>query len=159
MTRSSHDGAATSDMLRRSIHRLCRDLDIAELYVFGSRASEVAARVRGESMAGAAGAGPASRSDIDVGVRPLGRDRPGVDDIVRLAEGLEELLDAPRIDVVVLPEANPFLALEAIRGELLYCADPHEQAEYELYVLRRAGDLAPFQKMREEMALSRYVEP
>lgn len=155
MTSPPDDGVPTGDELRRAIRRLCRDVDIAELYVFGSRAAEVTARVRGEGI----GDAPASRADVDVGVRPLGPRRPGVDDIVRLAQELEGLLDAPRVDVVVLPGANPFLALEAIRGELLYCADPHEQAEYELYVLRRAGDLAPFQRMREEMALSRYVEP
>lgn len=156
---SDDDGTPSGDELRRALERLGRDFALAELYVFGSRAAEVVARVGAEEAEEVAPFPSASRSDVDVGVRPLRGRHLGVDDVVRLAQTLEEVLDAPRVDVVVLPGANPFLALEAIRGELLYCADPYEQAEYELYVLRRAGDLAPFQKMREEMALSRYVEP
>ena len=52
------------------------------------------------------------------------------------------------MDLILLPEADPFLALDIIKGELLYCADPDRQAEDELYVLRRAGDLAGFQRER-----------
>ena len=47
---------------------------------------------------------------------------------------------------MVLPEASPFLALDVIKGELIYCNDPDLQAEDELYVLRRAGDLAYYEK-------------
>jgi hypothetical protein len=52
------------------------------------------------------------------------------------------------VDLVLLPEADAFLALEIIRGELLYSDDLDRQARYQLFVLRRAGDLAPFQKER-----------
>jgi hypothetical protein len=79
-----------------------------------------------------------------------------VDSLVNLADELERCLNVPRVDVVLLPTANPFLALDVIRGELLYCADSDAQAEYEIYVLRRAGDLAPFQRRRQELALTRY---
>ena len=48
-------------------------------------------------------------------------------------------------------DLDAFLALAAIRGNLLYCADSVEQAEYELYVLRRAGDLAPLERERQEI--------
>jgi len=44
----------------------------------------------------------------------------------------------------VLSEANAPLAAEVVRGELLLCADPDEEAESQLYFLRRAGDLALF---------------
>ncbi|MGB9722995.1 MAG: nucleotidyltransferase domain-containing protein [Chloroflexia bacterium] len=67
---------------------------------------------------------------------------------MQLAIELEDLLDVPQVDLIVLPEADPFLALEVIRGELLYCTDPDAQAEYELYVLRRASDLAPYAHAR-----------
>jgi hypothetical protein len=45
---------------------------------------------------------------------------------------------------VVLPEANAPFAAEDVRGELLTCADPDEEAESQLYYLRRVGDPAPF---------------
>lgn len=57
------------------------------------------------------------------------------------------------MDLVILPEADPFLALDVIRGELLYCADRDAQAEQELQVLRRAADLAPYARERWEQIL------
>ena len=58
---------------------------------------------------------------------------------------------------VALAEADPFLAANIIRGERLYALDPDEADEYELYVLRRAGDLAELE--RERMALILHEEP
>lgn len=55
------------------------------------------------------------------------------------------------VDLVVLPEADPFLAAEIIRGERVFSRDEYEADEYDLYVLRRAGDLIPLE--RERMAL------
>ena len=48
---------------------------------------------------------------------------------------------------------DSYLALEIIRGELIYTDDPDRQARYELYVLRRAADLLPFKKDRIRMIL------
>ncbi len=79
---------------------------LANLYVFGSRGDEIASRVRGESAAG-----ENERSDADFGAEP----RPGAAlsprDRVRLAADLEDLFEVRRADLVVLPEAPPFLAL------------------------------------------------
>jgi hypothetical protein len=61
---------------------------------------------------------------------------------------LEDLFGAGRVDLVSLPEASPFLAVEIILGELLYEVDADRTAEYELFVLRRAADLAPFERER-----------
>lgn len=63
-------------------------------------------------------------------------------------------MDVVRVDLVVIPEADPFLAAEVIRGELLYCSDPDDQAENELYILRRAGDLAHYKRERIQSILS-----
>jgi hypothetical protein len=41
---------------------------------------------------------------------------------------LEDLLEVNRVDLVILPEADPFLALEVIRGELLYSEELDRQA-------------------------------
>lgn len=119
---------------------------IAALYVFGSRAEEIAGRVHGRAVSFRY-----PDSDVDVGVQPATGHRLSAQDRVRLSIELEDLLGVNRVDLVVLPEADPFLALDIIRGELLYCADADAQAEDELYVLRRAGDLAPLE--RERLAL------
>ncbi|MEJ2560682.1 MAG: hypothetical protein P8186_31555, partial [Anaerolineae bacterium] len=64
---------------------------------------------------------------------------------------LEDLFAVGRVDLIFLPEADPFLAANVIRGERLYARDEYEADEYDLYVLRRAGDLIPLE--RERMAL------
>src|SRR6266545_3487460 len=77
-----------------------------------------------------------------------------------LTGDLETLFDVPRVDLVVLGEASPLLAVEVIRGELLYTDDPLGQAEHELYILRRAADLAPFQRERvQQIFTARAVTP
>jgi hypothetical protein len=64
---------------------------------------------------------------------------------------LEDLFNVERVDLVCLPETDPFLAANIVRGERSYGRDEYEADEYDLYILRRAGDLAPLE--RERMAL------
>jgi predicted nucleotidyltransferase len=129
--------------LHTRLEQVAERYGLRDLYVFGSRATEIAARVRG----GAPGdTRPAS--DVDVAVQPRSGCMLDARARVRLTVELEDLFDAPRVDVVLLCEARPFLAVDAIRGELLYTADPRAQAEHELYILRRAADLARFQRER-----------
>lgn len=122
---------------------------LRDIYVFGSRAREVAARVEGEE-----GSGGASTSDVDIAVEPLPGAVLEAQGRVRLSLELEDLLGASRVDLVVLSEARPFLALDVVRGMLLYTSDPLTQAEQELYILRRAGDLLPFQRNRVKEVLT-----
>ncbi len=44
----------------------------------------------------------------------------------------EDVFPAPRVDLVVLSEAPPFLALAAVSGELLVARDPVREANYQL---------------------------
>jgi hypothetical protein len=92
-------------------------------------------------------------SDVDIGIRLLRDVHLTPKDLNNIAADLEDLFDAKRVDLVSVPAADPFLALDIIRGELLYAEDPIDQARFELYVLRRAGDLIPFKKERMEMIL------
>lgn len=87
-------------------------------------------------------------SDVDIGVQPMWKRWLTARERVELTLALEDELGVPRVDLVVLPEANPFLAAEVVRGELLYARDDEEEAELQLYYLRRAGDLAPFFRER-----------
>lgn len=122
---------------------------LGAVYVFGSRANEIAKAMAGET---ADSGRPAS--DVDIGVQPAATARLAARDRVRVAAELEDLLAAGRVDLVVLPEADPFLALDVIRGQLLYCADRDVQAEEELHILRRAADLAPFARERWKQILA-----
>jgi predicted nucleotidyltransferase len=134
--------------LGERLAKIARRFKIANVYVFGSRSAEITARLRGQRFPAVS-----PGSDVDIGVEP----RTGVPlasrERVRLTIELEDLFDAARVDLIVLSEAPPFLALDVIRGELVYCEDPDQQAESELFVLRRAGDLAPFERQRRKMIL------
>ena len=94
------------------------------------------------------------RSDVDIGVLPKLGEELSARDRVQLMAALEDLFGVGRVDLVVLPEASVFLAADAINGELLYDAVPDRTAEFELYVLRRAGDLIAWQEAHAE-----FVEP
>jgi predicted nucleotidyltransferase len=122
---------------------------LTAIYVFGSRANEVARRLAGESV-DAVHPG----SDVDIGVRSTPGLRLSARDRVRLSADLEDLLGAKRVDLVIVGEVDPFLALDVIRGELVYCSDKDAEAEDELHVLRRAGDLAPYARERWKRILA-----
>ena len=123
--------------------------NLTALYVFGSRAGEVARQFAGENVAP-----EQPGSDVDIAVRPAPGRRLSPRDRVRLVADLEDLLGVGRVDLVILSETDPFLALDVIRGALLYCADKDAEAEEELHVLRRAGDLAPYARERWKQTLA-----
>jgi len=128
---------------------IAEQFGLADIYVFGSRADELL------SSSDAAFHSPdLAESDVDIAIRPRRGITFSPQDRVELTLALERALAVPNVDLVVLPEASPFLALAAIRGHLLFCADALDQAEYELFVLRRAGDLAPLERERQQIILS-----
>jgi predicted nucleotidyltransferase len=128
---------------------ICPRYGIDVLYVFGSRAKEIAGLISGQEKAASH-----PMSDVDIGILPKSERRLNVRDKAHLMADLEDLLEVGRVDLVVLSEASAFLALEVIQGEILYEIDPDRTAEYELYVMRRAGDLALFERERVEQILT-----
>ncbi len=138
---------STTDMCER-LAAIARRFRLANIYVFGSRSAEIPTRMRGQS---AVPSSPAS--DVDFGVEPRSGVHLTARERVQLAIDLEDLFELARVDLVFLPEAPPFLALDIVNGELLYCEEPDQQADAELFVLRRAGDLAPLERERRRMIL------
>jgi predicted nucleotidyltransferase len=110
------------------------DPRILALYLFGSRA-------RHEET---------EHSDVDVGV--LFRQKASLREVLLLEDALELRLGTP-VDLIDAGGASAFLALDIIRGERVFCADPERCDEFELYVMRRAGDLAPFERERRRLLL------
>ena len=72
---------------------------------------------------------------------------------------LEDLFCVSRVDLVNLNEADPFLAANVIRGERLYSKNADLADEYDLYVLRRAGDLIPLERERIAIIMGEKNEP
>ena len=142
---TNHVAAAATD----HVAAIAAQFGIDVLYAFGSRAREALAHLDGRGTFASDGA-----SDLDLAALP----EPGriwsVDERVLMTAAFEEVFAAPRVDLIVLPEAPPFLALAAVSGELLFARDRVREANYQLYVLRRAGDLAPFERARRAHLLA-----
>jgi predicted nucleotidyltransferase len=145
---STNEPRSTTGNLQQQPKRTAEEFGVFAIYAFGSRGKEIALRVQGDSPPR-----QPTRSDIDIGVQL----RPGVhlhiDQKVAITRALEELFEEDCVDLVMCEMAHPFLAQEIVSGELLYCDDLDKQAAYELYVLRRAGDLAPYETERRRMIL------
>ncbi len=120
---------------QRIVAVLDRHPEIVGAYLFGSRS-------RGEETDG---------SDVDLAVLfdgPADLERTiAVEDELERAVGL-------RVDVVDLARAGAFLALDAIRGERIFERDGRRLDELDLYIMRRAGDLAPFEHERRRALLA-----
>jgi len=125
------------------------DLDI--IYAFGSHGKEASSWISGEISV----CSVSSQSDLDIGVRPSPGKQLSINEKVHLAIALEDFFSVSRVDVVVIPEADPFLAANVIRGERLYCKDEFRADEYDLYILRRAGDLIPLERERISLIMEK----
>ncbi len=130
----------------QKIEQLCGKYQIKALYVFGSRSAEIFQAIQNDTLEI-----QPSQSDLDIGV--LTSSTLSVADKVSLALELEEIFDVPRVDLVLLQEADAFLAANIIRGERIFARDSYLADEYELFVLRRAGDLAELERERMAMIL------
>ena len=124
-------------------------LDI--IYAFGSNAKKASRWLFGSIPT----CSVSTQSDLDIGVRPSPGKRLSLKEKVQLAIALEEFFSVSRVDVVVIPEADPFLAANIIRGERLYCKNEFDANEYDLYILRRAGDLIPLERERISLIMER----
>ncbi|MBS3919104.1 MAG: hypothetical protein KG012_09460 [Deltaproteobacteria bacterium] len=130
---------------RFNLEQICNHFGVLVLYAFGSQSKRVK-----EWLEGHQNRLPLD-SDVDIGVRMIPGAKWSIVAKVSLALALEDLLGCKRVDLVSLLDADPFLAAEIIRGERFFASDELGADEYELYVLRRAGDLAQLE--RERMAL------
>ena len=116
------------------------------IYAFGSRAKEASDLVenRIEHL-------PSTLADLDIGVKP---EKPlTLEEKVKIAILFEDLFDVPRVDLIVLPDAPIFWALEIVTGEILYMQDSNHEAEYQLYIMRMAADLLPYERMKQRMIM------
>jgi len=131
----------------KKLKTIAQEFNLHIIYAFGSQAKEVYQWVKGNVQSLTI---PFS-SDVDIGVKPAPSKILSVKEKVAVSMKLEDLFSVYNIDLLVMPEVDPFLAANIVRGERLYCKDVYEADEYDLYILRRAGDLIPLE--RERMSL------
>lgn len=125
----------THETIRELVTEAVRDDPrVLAVYLFGSRTRAEEHRA----------------SDVDLAV--LFEERQSLDELLALEGRFQDALGT-EVDLVDLGKASAFLALDVIRGERIYCTDSTRCDEFDLYVLRRAGDLAPFEKERRRVLL------
>ena len=96
-----------------------------------------------------------SGSDVDLAI--LFETPPSLDDQLDLLAQVQKRLQVEDIDLIILNEANPILAFEAVSGRLLFCRNTDRQAEFVSLVAREYEDaMALWQRglaYRREMAI------
>jgi predicted nucleotidyltransferase len=128
---------------------LADEFNLQVIYAFGSRAKEIFDIIHQKKHL------PAAKSDLDIGIKP---EKPlTVQEKVKIAIFFEDLFDVPKVDVVEIPEAPITLALEIVQGELLYSCDENFEAEYQLYIMSRAADLMPFERLKQKTILGMEI--
>ncbi len=141
-----HQNRKTMNKVKEQLEGLADKYGIQIIYAFGSRAREALEMVEGKRKS--LSPGP---SDLDIGVKP--ERKLTVEEKVEIALALEDIFDVHRVDLVVVPEVEIYLAFKAVTGELLYARDPVYEAEYQLYIMGKAADLLPYEKERQRIIL------
>jgi len=136
----------SADEIWNAIKGLASAYDLQIIYAFGSRASEAQ-----DFTAGTIGRLSPGASDLDIGIKSSRR--LTVQEKVEIAVVFEDLFGVPRTDVVVISEVPVSLAFRIVTGELLYAQDPTDEAEYQLYIMRMASDLEPYEKEMTRLTL------
>ena len=142
------DKKVVCPILSKQLEEICKRYRLEIMYAYGSRCQEVAKHIKGKGLMN-----KKTPSDVDIGIKPSKGCHLLVRDKVELIIELEDLFDVGRVDLVVLNESDPFLAANIIRGERLFCESEYIADEYELYILRKAGDLAPLERERLNLIL------
>jgi uncharacterized protein len=137
------------------LSEIARAFDLEIIYAFGSHAGDALKWLKDEQFL----LSISSPSDLDIGIKPASRKKLSVKEKVHLAMALEDLFCVSRVDLVNLNVADSFLAANVIRGERLYSKNVDLADEYDLYVLRRAGDLIPLERERIALILGEGNEP
>ena len=116
-------------LLFNQLKELCKRYHVEIIYAYGSRCLEVVRYIKGKGSMD-----KNNPSDVDIGIKPFKGSHLSVSDKVKLIIEIEDLLRVGRVDLVVLSEADPFLAANIIRGERLLCENSYMADEYELFL-------------------------
>ena len=121
----------------RPLAATCREYGLSSVYAFGDHAAIAAQRVQAEPDSP-----KPDLAELDVAITTEADTGLSTQIRARLGAELEHLFGVTRVNVSALWELDSISAVDVIRGELLYCSDPHKQAQDELYILGRAADAA-----------------
>lgn len=132
--------------IKEEVQKVAERYHLQMIYAFGSRAKELVRLLKGEieQLSG-------STSDLDIGIKP--ERQLTIEEKVEITQRFEEIFGVSKVDLIPIPDASIFLALEIVTGQLLYANDPALEAEYQLSIMRQAAELKDYEKMKDRMVL------
>jgi len=95
------------------LNQIAERFELAIIYAFGSNAGEVLGWLEYERSEFSI----SSSSDVDIGVKPYEEKQLSVKEKVHITMALEDLFAVRKVDLIIIPEVDPFLAANIIWGE------------------------------------------
>lgn len=127
-----------------NIVQICKNYNIALLYLFGSQQEQGIALLEGKHVV-------LEDSDSDIDFAVLFKEVPqnSLDTYARLSLDLQDLISPFKVDLLFLHEVDHLIQLEAIRGTNLYSLDEAFRTTYEEKVMMFASDELEIFKLNE----------
>jgi predicted nucleotidyltransferase len=125
-----------------NLEATCREHGLLAVYLFGSRADDGLAVLRGAAVA-------REGSDLDVGVVFTHGVDVGRLPVLQIA--LEDIFEPLRVDLVPLQRVDALFQFSAVDGHRVAVTDTTRADLFELYVMRRAAEALPFERERERL--------
>ncbi len=126
------------------LRHVCEKNGISLLYLFGSQARSALDYLQNNGATGDVGD---PLADLDIGVvtsSPLPPAGERHELYASLTNDLQECFPGFPVEVVLLEEHHSVFQYEALKGFCIYCSSVEAKDRYEISVLRRAADFAPF---------------
>jgi len=120
---------------KKKLAEIFKKYKVKAAYIFGSQKEKGIVFLSGAEIKSEKG------SDLDIGV-VFGKLPLHTFEIYgEIYASLALLFEPFEVDLVFLQETDIFLQYEAIKGEIVYCADPVFVEEYEEKIIKQAADL------------------
>jgi len=123
-------------MEREELEGILEKYGVKAAYIFGSQKEKGVAFLSGQEPVKAD-----MDSDLDVGVVFANLPSCRIEVYSQLYVALNKFFGPFDVDLVFLQETDIFLQYQAIKGEIVYCADRFFVEEYEERIVKQAADL------------------
>ena len=123
------------NLRKEKLAEIFKRYKVKAAYIFGSQKEKGIAFLSGKKIKSEKG------SDLDVGVVFEKIPFHTFEIYGQIYAALAELFEPFEVDLVFLQETDIFFQYEAIKGEMVYCADSVFVEEYEEKIIKKAADL------------------
>lgn len=139
----AQQGAAVARL--QALQRTARRFNAQLVYLFGSRADQGLAYLRGEEDAPGRESDPLADLDVGVYLGPYlpARAEDRLELYTELWRALQDIFAPFAVDLVLLDETHSVFQAGALAGHCIYAASEGARDDYEERILARAADFRP----------------